>query len=78
VVTDVQYGQKSLTYKTFRPFAVDVLRLSYLPRQVRVGDAAIAVRNDLKDEGYTVTPLKDGDYIIRINHRQSETVRIQG
>jgi hypothetical protein len=78
VVTDVQYGQRSLAYQTFRPAATEVLRLSYLPKQVRVGDAAISVRNDLKDEGYTVTPLKDGDYIIRIHHKRSETVRILG
>ncbi len=78
VVTDVQYGQRSLNYKTFRPAATEVLRLSYLPKQIRVGDKTIAVRNDLKGEGYTVTPLHDGDYIIRICHVGSETVHIAG
>ena len=78
VVTDVQYGPKNLSYKTFRPSATDVLRLSYLPKQVRVGDIQVSVRNDLKNEGYTVTPLKDGDYVIRIRHTRPGTVHISG
>lgn len=78
VVTDVQYGQRTLSYKTFRPSATDVLRLSYLPKQVRVGDAQVSVRSDSKNEGYTVTPLKDGDYIVRIRRTRPGTVRISG
>lgn len=78
VVTDVQYGQRTLTYKTFRPAATEVLRLSYQPKQVRVGDTPISLTKDLKNEGYTVTPLKDGDYVIRIHHTHSETVHISG
>jgi hypothetical protein len=78
VVTEVQYGKQSLSYKTFRPAASEVLRLTYLPKQIRVGDSAISKRDDLKEEGYTVTPLRDGDYIIRIRHIKSGAVRIAG
>jgi hypothetical protein len=78
VVTEVQYGKQSLSYKTFRPAASEVLRLTYLPRQIRVGDSPISKRDNLMEEGYTVTPLRDGDYIIRIRHSKSGAVRIAG
>jgi hypothetical protein len=78
VVTDVQYGKKSLVYKTFQSASSEVLRLSYLPKQIRVGDATLSVRNDLKSDGYTVTPLKDGDFVIRIRRSGAGEVRISG
>ncbi len=78
VVTDVQYGKRTLTYKTFRAAATEVLRLSYLPREIRAADAVLSRRDNLKEDGYTILRLPDGDYVVRIRHSKTGNVRIAG
>ena len=74
----MKYGEHSVEYRTFDPSARDVLRLSFKPRQVAAGGAPLAEHDDLKTDGYTLQPLADGDWILRIRHSSSGKVSIKG
>ncbi len=78
VVQTVQYGSHSIHYQTFDPIATEVLRLTYKPTTIQAGGKAIRVRPDLKAQGYTITPLPGGDYVIYLRHTESGNVQIAG
>jgi hypothetical protein len=78
VVQTVTYGPQQLDYSTFDPHAVDVLRLSYRPRRVLAGGAALPVRDDLLGEGYVLQALDGGDFVLRIRHDQARTIEVKG
>ena len=78
VVQMVQYGNRSLHYRTFGPIATEVLRLAYKPAAIEVGGKSISLRPDLKTQGYTITVLPGGDYVIRVQHTESGDVQITG
>ena len=71
VVQTVQYGKRSIQYRTFDSSATEVMRLTYKPVRVQVGGASISSRADLKEQGYTVTALPDGDYVVKVRHTDS-------
>ncbi len=78
IVKTVQYGERSIHYWTFNPSATEVLRLSYKPATIEAGGAALSVRPDLKSQGYTITLLPGGDYVVRVRHTESGNVQIGG
>ena len=78
VVQSVQYGGRSTLYRTFDVDATEVLRLSYRPKEIKSGAVAIQTRPDLNEQGYMLTRLPDGDYILRLRHRDSADVQIKG
>jgi hypothetical protein len=78
VVQHVQYGDRSLRYRTFDKDATEVLRLTYRPARVTAGAQNLAQRNDLAGEGYTVESLPGGDYVVRVRHVQSSEVEVMG
>ena len=78
MVQKVTYGAHSIEYKTFDTAAREVLRLNFRPRKVTAGGAALAERKDLKEQGYTLQPLPDGDYVVHVRHDASGEVSIQG
>ncbi len=78
VVQTVQYGEHSIQYRTFDSAATDLLRLTYKPARVQVGGASIGLRPDLKEQGYTVTALPGGDYLVRVRHTDSGEIQIKG
>jgi hypothetical protein len=39
---------------------------------------AYQASDDLKDNTYTSTPLKGGDYLVRIRHAAAKHIRIAG
>jgi hypothetical protein len=75
VVTKIAYGRGSVTYSTFDPPSVDVLRLNFVPDSVWSGGRKLARHGDLKQEGYT---LDDATKVLRIRHDASRDVDIQG
>ncbi len=75
VVTKIAYGKGSVTYSTFDPSSIDVLRLSFVPDSVWSGGRKLARRHDLKQEGYT---FDDATRVLRIWHDHSRGVDIQG
>ena len=77
VVQAVQYGKNSIQYRTFDSEGTEVLRLTYKPAQVQVGGTPISLRTDLKEQGYTITMLPGGDYVVRVRHINSGDIHVK-
>ena|SRR5208337_1069667 len=78
VVQRVQYGDRSLRYRTLDKDATEVLRLAYRPARVTAGPRTLVERSDLAGEGYTVESLPGGDCVVRVRHVQSSELEIVG
>ena len=78
VVRHVEYGKHTLRYTTFDAEAAEVLRLSYAPTRIEADGATLPESTSSSSNGYTVTPLPEGDYIVRIRHASSREVHIAG
>lgn len=78
VVQSVTYGPRSVDYRTFDKSALEVLRLSFRPKQVTAGGAALVESEDPKAEGVVLRALPGGDWVVRIRHQQSGDIRITG
>jgi hypothetical protein len=78
VVQKVAYGPRSVHYRTFDRTSTEVLRLDFRPALVTAGGAALSETPDLRQQGYTVRPLAGGDYIVRIEHSDSNELSIAG
>jgi hypothetical protein len=75
VVTKIAYASGSVTYSTFDPSSMDVLRLKFAPDAVWSGGRKLARRGDLKQEGYT---FDDASHVLRIRHERSGNVDVHG
>jgi hypothetical protein len=78
VVRSVEYGKRSLRYMTFDADGSEVLRLSYAPTRVEADGITLPPGSISTGHGYSVTPLPEGDYIVRIRHSTSGEVHIMG
>jgi hypothetical protein len=77
VVQKVRYSKQGIEYQTFDKAATEVLRLTSRPARVLAGDSVLTQGADLKDEGYTLEAMSGGDYLVRVRHVQSNTVKIE-
>jgi hypothetical protein len=77
-VQKVKYSARRVEYKTFDHSGREILRLSFVPVKVTAGSAALAKRDDLDGEGYTVSALTGNDYVVNVNHANSNEVVIEG
>ena len=77
VVQKVQYGTRSVDYQTFDKSATEVFRLSFKPEHISAGNASLAEKGDLTQEGYVLRRLPEGDYELRIHHSGSNHVHVQ-
>jgi hypothetical protein len=77
VVQKVRYSKQGIEYQTFDKAATEVLRLTSRPARVRSGESVLTQRADLKDQGYTLAAMSGGDYLVRVRHVQSNTVKIE-
>ena len=78
VVQKVEYGQGTLSYRTFNADATEVIRLSYLPRKVNAGGRALTKADAGGADSYSVQPLGNGDYVLRLHHVSSREVTVSG
>jgi len=76
VVQKMVYGDQSVSYKTYDPSSVELLRLNFRPTRVSAGGMPLAERTDLMGEGYMVQPLSSGDYVVRVRHLRSAEISI--
>jgi hypothetical protein len=74
-VTKIAYGKGSVTYSTFDPESVDVLRLDFAPDSVAAGGRPLSRRSDLKQEGFT---FDESTRVLRLRHEKSRDIDIQG
>jgi hypothetical protein len=78
VVRHVEYGKHTLRYTTFDVEGAEVLRLSYAPTRIEADGVTLPESTSSSGHGYTVTPLPEGDYVVRIRHVSSGEVHIAG
>lgn len=80
VVDSVRYGAGRIDYSTFGapPETMEVLRLSFPPKQVTADGRALHRRRDLLANGYTVRKLPNGDAIVQIRHDGAKRVAVVG
>jgi hypothetical protein len=79
-VTSVVYGKGNIHYTTFdAPAApIDVMRISFVPSSIAAGGAALAKRQDLDANGYTLKELSNGDCIVSIRHDGATAITVEG
>ena len=70
VVQKVRYEKGRITYTTFdAPTGVqEVMRLAFCPESIRADGRRLKERPALDANGYTLTPLSNGDWIVTIRH----------
>jgi hypothetical protein len=76
VVQHVEYGEHTISYRTFDRSATEVLRLSFKPARITAGGQTLSERGDLREPGYTIRALEGGDYVVRIRHHDSREILI--
>lgn len=80
VVNSVVYGKGRIEYSTFDApeGTVDVLRLSFVPERVTADEQPLRRRSDLRQNGYTVKRLPNGDAIVQIRHDGATRIVVTG
>lgn len=76
VVRKVTYGANSISYETFDPDAIEVLRLNQAPVRVTAGGNDLARVDVLKAGGYTVRNLPNGGVAVHIQHAGARDVTV--
>jgi hypothetical protein len=76
VVTQVEYGQKSIQYRTFDSGASEVLRLNFRPQRIAAGAKALGLVTDPMAEGFTVEALDNGDFVVKVRHRTAKDIGV--
>lgn len=74
-VTKIAYATSSVTYSTFDPSSLDVLRLDFDPEFVTADGVPLSARSDLQKEGYT---FDQKTRVLRIFHERGRDVDIVG
>jgi hypothetical protein len=75
VVTRITYSKGSVTYSTFDPESVDVLRLDFIPEFVTADGHPLSKRKDLDQSGYV---FDESTHVLRIRHEQAKDIDIEG
>jgi hypothetical protein len=75
VITNIRYGQGSVTYSTFDAESSDVLRLNFVPRMVMADGKPLARSKDSSHSGYT---FDDSTHVLRIDHHGARNIDIHG
>jgi hypothetical protein len=80
VVNQVLYEKGRVSYSTCAasPGVQEVLRLSFAPTSVRADGRHLARVPNLKEKGYTLTPLDNGDCIVTIRHDGHKHIEVEG
>ena len=79
VIRSIRYGESEIAYVTFDRQSIEVLRLRHRPAAVRAGAASLFPARDLARarEGYTIEPMAEGDFVVRIKHRRSGEITLR-
>jgi len=79
VVRSIRYGEQEITYVTFDNRSREVLRLRRQPVKVLAGTVPLARAKVLGrgQEGFSVEPVLQGGFVVRIEHHRSAKLTIQ-
>jgi hypothetical protein len=69
IVSHVEYGLGRVAWTTFDADATETLRVPSRPSSVTAKGEPFAEHTDLAAPGYTVTPLEEGDFVVRVRHQ---------
>jgi hypothetical protein len=75
VVTKISYGKGSVTYSTFDPQSIDVLRLDFVPSSVTAAGKPLSARKDLDAPGFV---FDEATHVLRIRRDAARDVDVQG
>jgi hypothetical protein len=80
VVKSVVYGAGRIEYTTFDAPAgsMDVLRLSFVPKNITADGHMLGRRGNVDGNGYTVKKLANGDSIVQIRHDGTTRLVVTG
>ena len=78
VVQHVAYGHDRVAYRTFDADATEVLRVAFRPGSITACGSALHREASLGAPGYTLEPLPDGGYAVRIHHANCGNVVVTG
>lgn len=79
VVRSIRYGEHEITYVTFDRRSREVLRLRREPAAVRAGAVALARTRVLDSgrQGFSVEPVAQGGFVVRIHHQHAKEIAIR-
>jgi hypothetical protein len=75
VVTTIRYSKGSITYSTFDPQSMDVLRLDFTPSSVTADGKPMSPRTNLDEPGYV---FEEATHVLRIRHDVAKNIDVQG
>ncbi len=80
VVTHVVYDKGRIAYQTFAHGgqSIDILRLAFIPERITADGKPLQRRQELKENGFTVQSLGNGDILLRIRHDGATNIVIEG
>ena len=75
VVTNIEYSQDNIAYKTYDTEAFELLRLTTKPVKILAAGEALPQADQLSGDSWTWTPLATGG-VLRIDHKHSNEISI--
>lgn len=80
VVQKVSYEKGKITYTTFdAPAGVqEVMRLAFRPTSIQADGQELKEHSDLNANGYLLTPLSNGDWIVTVRHDGCRNIQVTG
>jgi len=76
VVTNIDYRANSIEYRTFDSESTETLRTTFKPSRVLAEGQALPAAASPNQDGYTVTALSDGDFVVRVHHANARSIVI--
>jgi hypothetical protein len=76
ILKDVFYQPKKIEYTSTGKKGVEYLRFAFKPAKISINGNKISLVTNLKNEGYTLRELKNGDYAVKINRLSEGKVTI--
>jgi hypothetical protein len=75
VVTAISYAPGEIAYTTADPDGIEVLKVAFLPREVRANGVPLAQRSDLTEPGWS---FDGANGILRVRHAGARAIHVTG
>ena len=75
VVTNIEYSQDNIAYKTYDKASIELLRLTTKPVKILAAGEELPESDQLSGDNWTWTPLAKGG-VLRIDHKHSNEISI--
>ena len=78
ILTDVQYDTNKVQYMAANTIGIEYLRLTFKPKNITQNGTKLKLRENLDNDGYTLTYLGNGDYAVNIKRSDKGKINIEG